>query len=52
MRSGSASSRSARRVTPVAASCFYRKVEAEDGGARLVFVDADRLFDPDAVYKK
>ena len=33
-------------------SCFYRKVEAEDGGARLVFVDADRLFDPDAMYKK
>ena len=33
-------------------SCFYRKVEAEDGGAKLVFVDADRLFDPNAVYKK
>jgi phosphoribosyl-AMP cyclohydrolase len=33
-------------------SCFYRKVEAQDGGAMLVFVDADRLFDPDAVYKK
>ncbi len=28
-------------------SCFYRKVEAEGGGAKLVFVDAERLFDPD-----
>jgi phosphoribosyl-AMP cyclohydrolase len=34
-------------------SCFYRKIErADEGGARLVFVDADRLFDPDAVYRK
>ncbi|MGJ4925914.1 phosphoribosyl-AMP cyclohydrolase [Bradyrhizobium sp. HKCCYLS2038] len=34
-------------------SCFYRKVEtAEDGAAKLVFVDADRLFDPAAVYRK
>jgi phosphoribosyl-AMP cyclohydrolase len=33
-------------------SCFYRKVETADGGARLSFVDADRLFDPDAVYRK
>jgi phosphoribosyl-AMP cyclohydrolase len=35
-------------------SCFYRRVERTeaDGGARLVFVDADRLFDPDAVYRK
>jgi phosphoribosyl-AMP cyclohydrolase len=33
-------------------SCFYRKVEAGEGGARLSFVDADRLFDPDAVYRK
>ena len=31
-------------------SCFYRKVEA--GGARLSFADADRLFDPKAVYRK
>jgi phosphoribosyl-AMP cyclohydrolase len=31
---------------------IYRKVEAEGGGAKLVFVDADRLFDPNAVYKK
>jgi phosphoribosyl-AMP cyclohydrolase len=33
-------------------SCFYRKVEADDGGTRLSFIDADRLFDPDAVYRK
>src|ERR1700722_3212754 len=33
-------------------SCFYRKVEAADGGARLSFVDADRQFDPKAVYGK
>ncbi|MGJ4887003.1 phosphoribosyl-AMP cyclohydrolase [Bradyrhizobium sp. HKCCYLR20261] len=35
-------------------SCFYRKVERSDdqGGAKLVFVDADRLFDPATVYRK
>ncbi len=33
-------------------SCFYRKVELADGGARLSFVDAERQFDPKAVYKK
>ena len=33
-------------------SCFYRKVEAGEGGARLSFVDADRLFDPKEVYRK
>lgn len=33
-------------------SCFYRKVEAGEGEARLSFVDADRLFDPKAVYRK
>jgi phosphoribosyl-AMP cyclohydrolase len=33
-------------------SCFYRKVEAGEGGARLTFVDADKLFDPNAVYRK
>jgi phosphoribosyl-AMP cyclohydrolase len=33
-------------------SCFYRKVEHADGGARLAFVDAERLFDPDKVYRK
>ena len=32
-------------------SCFYRKVEAADGGARLTFVDAERQFDPKAVYR-
>jgi phosphoribosyl-AMP cyclohydrolase len=33
-------------------SCFYRKVEGGGGGARLSFVDADRVFDPKAVYRK
>ena len=33
-------------------SCFYRKVETADGGTRLSFVDADRLFDPGEVYRK
>jgi phosphoribosyl-AMP cyclohydrolase len=33
-------------------SCFYRKVEAAGGGARLSFVNAQRLFDPKAVYRK
>jgi phosphoribosyl-AMP cyclohydrolase len=33
-------------------SCFYRAVTTEQGGTRLSFVDADRLFDPAAVYKK
>ena len=33
-------------------SCFYRKVEGGGGGARLSFVDADRVFDPNAVYRK
>ena len=32
-------------------SCFYRRVEGE-GGAKLTFVDADRLFDPQVVYRK
>jgi phosphoribosyl-AMP cyclohydrolase len=33
-------------------SCFYRKVEQSGDGARLSFVDAERLFDPAAVYRK
>src|ERR1700692_3215051 len=33
-------------------SCFYRKVTAGEGGAQLSFVDADRVFDPKAVYRK
>ena len=33
-------------------SCFYRKVEAGEAGAKLSFVDAERLFDPEAVYRK
>ena len=31
-------------------SCFYRKVTAGEGGARLSFVDADKVLDPKAVY--
>jgi len=33
-------------------SCFYRRVETGEGGARLSFADADRLFDPKQVYGK
>ena len=33
-------------------SCFYRKIEAADGGARLSFVNADKMFDPAEVYRK
>ena len=33
-------------------SCFYRKVESGEGAVQLSFVDADRLFDPKAVYRK
>jgi phosphoribosyl-AMP cyclohydrolase len=33
-------------------SCFYRKVTGGEGGAQLSFVDADRMFDPKAVYQK
>ena len=33
-------------------SCFYRAVTKGDGSARLSFVDADRVFDPGAVYRK
>jgi phosphoribosyl-AMP cyclohydrolase len=33
-------------------SCFYRKVEAGEGGARLSFVDAGKLFDSKTVYGK
>ena len=33
-------------------SCFYRAVTADDDGTQLSFVDADRLFDPKAIYKK
>ena len=32
-------------------SCFYRAVTPDDGGARLAFVDADKLFDPAKVYR-
>ena len=33
-------------------SCFYRKIDAANGDTRLSFVDADRQFDPDKVYRK
>ena len=33
-------------------SCFYRKVDKGEGVARLTFVDADKVFDPNAVYRK
>jgi phosphoribosyl-AMP cyclohydrolase len=33
-------------------SCFYRKISADGGDTRLSFVDADRLFDPEKVYRK
>jgi phosphoribosyl-AMP cyclohydrolase len=33
-------------------SCFYRAVTQGDGGARLSFVDAERMFDPAKVYRK
>jgi phosphoribosyl-AMP cyclohydrolase len=33
-------------------SCFYRAVTAGESGTRLSFVNADRLFDPKAVYRK
>jgi phosphoribosyl-AMP cyclohydrolase len=32
-------------------SCFYRAVTPGDSGARLSFVDADKLFDPAKVYR-
>ena len=33
-------------------SCFYRAVTEGEGGPRLSFVDAERLFDPGQVYRK
>jgi phosphoribosyl-AMP cyclohydrolase len=33
-------------------SCFYRAVDAGEGGARLTFVDADKVFDPKTAYRK
>ena len=32
-------------------SCFYRTVTAGDGGPRLSFVEADKVFDPAKVYR-
>jgi len=33
-------------------SCFYRKVEDRSGAVSLSLVDAERVFDPTAVYRK
>jgi phosphoribosyl-AMP cyclohydrolase len=33
-------------------SCFYRAITSENGEPRLSFVDAERLFDPEKVYRK
>jgi len=33
-------------------SCFYRAVTEDKGSPRLSFVDAERLFDPNKVYRK
>jgi phosphoribosyl-AMP cyclohydrolase len=33
-------------------SCFYRVVRGEGGKVSLSFVDAEKLFDPAAVYRK
>ena len=33
-------------------SCFYRAVTAGEGGTGLSFVDADKVFDPKAVYRQ
>ena len=33
-------------------SCFYRKIDSANGDTRLSFVDADRQFDPDKIYRK
>lgn len=32
-------------------SCFYRTVTNDAGSAKLVFVDADKVFDPSKVYR-
>jgi phosphoribosyl-AMP cyclohydrolase len=33
-------------------SCFYRRIDAGEGGTHLSLVDAEPLFDPKAVYGK
>ena len=33
-------------------SCFYRLVKTGENDARLEFIEADKLFDPNAVYRK
>jgi phosphoribosyl-AMP cyclohydrolase len=32
-------------------SCFYRAVTSDTGSMKLVFVDADKMFDPSKVYR-
>ena len=49
-RSGSGSSSQAPPATPAAARASTARSTGGEGGARLSFVDADRLFDPKAVY--
>ncbi|MEO6780292.1 MAG: phosphoribosyl-AMP cyclohydrolase [Bradyrhizobium sp.] len=33
-------------------SCFYRAVSIGEGAAQLSFVDAERLFDPEEIYRE
>ena len=33
-------------------SCFYRKIDAAEGGTRLSFINAEPRFDPKRVYRK
>ena len=33
-------------------SCFFRKVEKADGGAKLVTTENEKAFDPEKVYGK
>lgn len=33
-------------------SCFYRRVVLDADGQSLTFIDADKAFDPEAVYRK
>ncbi len=33
-------------------SCFYRRVTAAEGAPQLSFVDAEKVFDPKAVYQR
>jgi len=33
-------------------TCFYRKVEDDGSGTKLVLADAERLFNPESIYRK